>query len=71
MWQGQTWATGKGTSSPSNVYPYIITSLTVGHMYSHVTDWVTKCGQVPREFELATYQSEFDALTNQTIRNTK
>ena len=32
----------------------------VGHMYSHVADWITKCGQVPREFELTTYQSEFD-----------
>ena len=27
MWQGQFWATGKGKSSPPNVYHWIVTTL--------------------------------------------
>ena len=32
-------------------------------MNPYITDWVTKPVQVPREFELAIYQFEYDALT--------
>ena len=42
----------------------------VGHVDPHITDWVTKPGQVPKEFELATYQFEYDALTYWVIGNT-
>ena len=39
-------------------------------MDPHVSDWVTKSSQVPREFELATYQFEYDTLIYRAIRNT-
>ena len=42
----------------------------LGHADPHLTDWITKPSQVPREFELATYQFECDALTYRAIHNT-
>ena len=42
-------------------YLMFITALflvwTLGHMSHHVTEWVTKTAQLPKEFELAPYQS--------------
>ena len=32
-------------------------------MNSYINDWVTKLGKVAREFKLAIYQFECDALT--------
>ena len=42
----------------------------VGNMEPHLTNWVTKPGHVPRDFELATYQFESVILTYWAIRNT-
>ena len=43
---------------------------TVGHMDPHITDEVTKSAEVPKEFELATYQFKCDALAYWDIHNT-
>ena len=42
---------------------------TVDHVGPHSTNWVIKSIQVPREFKLATYQFECDALAYWAIRN--
>ena len=43
---------------------------TVGHIYPHISDWVTKSAYVLRGFELATYQREYDVLSCWAICNT-
>ena len=35
----------------------------IGHMDPYITDWVTKVSQVPRKFELDTYQFDSDVVT--------
>ena len=71
MWQDQTWTSSKRTSSPTNVYHWIITSFTCT-LYgpSYNTSGHYKPSQVLRDFELATYQFECGALTYRAICNT-
>ena len=49
--------------------PPIFLIWTVDHVDPHITNWVNKFAQVPREFELATYQFECDTLAYSAIRN--